>query len=82
MNLKNRIEKLESIAPPPLPYIILRRIVSPENMTGQDKRIDTGNGIVTREIGESFGDFKERAARLAGWPGKTVRLIAPAPEDC
>lgn len=80
MNLKARIAALESATPPASPPIITRIIVDPKLGLAPMDRLDTGAGIIDRHQDETDEAFRERAARLAGWPGKPVRLITPMPE--
>lgn len=77
MNTRSRIEKLEATTDTSEPPIIVRRFVIPGSQEAPMVRMTADDGeVFIRESGEDDSAFTGRAARAAGWPGRTVRLVA------
>lgn len=76
--LDKRIEALEATAGVNrLPVLIVRRIVDPGHLEAPISRISLDGEIgLVREIGECEEEFIGRAAALAGYPHRAMRLIA------
>ena len=82
MNIRSRVEKLESSTDTGEPIIIVRHIVTPGRLNAPIAQIRTDDGqVFVREPMEDAGAFKQRAAFAAGWPGRSASLIAKPLEE-